>query len=51
MALLEKSDELDINEHFIRHPSNYKLANHIVYTQGKSPQETRDEILALLIGV
>lgn len=33
------------NEYFIHHPSNYKLAKHIVYTKGKTPQETCDEIL------
>jgi hypothetical protein len=35
----------DMNEHFLRHPSNYRLAKLIVYTEGKSPEETRDEIL------
>lgn len=35
----------NINEHFIRHPSNTRLAKHIVYTKDKSPQETCDEIL------
>lgn len=38
-------DPLDINEHFIGHRSNYDLARHIVYTDGKAPEETRDEIL------
>lgn len=37
--------DLEINAHFIRHHSNYDLAKHIVYTKGKSPEETRDEIL------
>ena len=41
-------DDLDINEHFVRHHSNYDLAKHIVYTKGKSPEETRDEILELV---
>ena len=36
------------NEYFIQHPSNYLLAKHIVYTQGKTPQETSSEILNLL---
>lgn len=34
-----------VNEHFVRHVSNYKLAKFIVYTKGKTPQETCDEIL------
>jgi shikimate kinase len=33
------------NEHFLRHPSNFALAKHVVYTSGRSPQETCDEIL------
>ena len=36
---------LGLNAHFVKHPSNHKLAKIIVYTQGKSPQETCDEIL------
>jgi hypothetical protein len=38
----------DPNEHFLRHASNFRLAKFIVYTEGKSPEETRDEILSLL---
>jgi shikimate kinase len=36
----------DPNEHFLRHPSNFRLAQFIIYTEGKSPEETRDEILS-----
>jgi shikimate kinase len=36
----------DPNEHFLRHRSNFDLARIIVYTEGKSPEETRDEILS-----
>src|SRR5690606_32472802 len=35
----------NINEHFIKHPSNHKLAKYIVYTKEKTPEETCDEIL------
>jgi adenylate kinase family enzyme len=38
----------DFNAFFIRHRSYYALARHIVYTAGKTPEETRDEILALI---
>lgn len=38
----------DINEHFVRHPSNYKLAKFTVYTKGKTPEETCNEILNLV---
>ena len=38
-------DEWAINEHFVRHHSNYDLAKHIVYTKGKTPEQTCDEVL------
>ena len=38
----------DMNRYFIEHPANARLATHTVYTLGKSPEQTRDEILALL---
>lgn len=34
----------NINEHFIRHHSNYALAKHTVYANGRTPQEVCDEI-------
>jgi shikimate kinase len=36
---------LDLNEHFVKHPSNQRLAKMTIYTQGKSPEETCNEIL------
>jgi len=36
---------LDLNDHFVKHPSNHKLAKITIYTQGKSPDETCAEIL------
>ena len=36
----------DFNAYFVRHGSYYVLAKLIVYTKGKTPEETRDEILA-----
>jgi shikimate kinase len=38
----------DFAEHFLTHPSNQVLAKHVVYTKGKSPNETRDEIVAAI---
>ncbi|GAB4449372.1 MAG: hypothetical protein OHK0041_10530 [Anaerolineales bacterium] len=38
-------DQWAVNEHFVRHHSNYDLAKHIAYTRGKSPEQTADEIL------
>ena len=39
---------LNINEHFVRHPSNYNLAKFTVYTKTKTPEETCNEILRLV---
>ncbi|MCX6048552.1 MAG: shikimate kinase [Chloroflexi bacterium] len=42
------ADDFDFHEHFVKHHSNHDLAKFVVYTQGKTPEETRDEILRLL---
>lgn len=34
-----------VNETFVRHASNFLLAKMLVFTEGKTPQETADEIL------
>jgi hypothetical protein len=39
---------MEINEHFVRHRSNHELAKRVVYTKGKSPRETCEEIAALI---
>ncbi len=36
---------LGVNEHFVKHPSNYKLAKMVIYTDDKTPDETCTEIL------
>ncbi|MBD2777077.1 shikimate kinase [Iningainema tapete] len=41
----------EINEHFVRHTSNYMLAKFTVYTLDKTPEETCDEILNLINAV
>jgi len=38
----------NINEHLVRHNSNYQLAKFTVYTKDKTPTETCDEILKLI---
>ena len=38
-------DGMELNEHFIRHHSNHDLAKQVVYTEGKTPHETADEVL------
>ena len=45
-AFFDKIGEM--NRYFIQHPSNARLADQIVYSKGKTPEATRDEILALL---
>lgn len=37
-----------LNAHYIRHPANRALAKSIVYTSGKSPEETCEEVLRTL---
>jgi shikimate kinase len=36
------------NAFFLQHPAPHQLADHVVYTKGKSPAQTCAEILALL---
>ena len=36
---------LDLNEHFIKHPSSHQLAKIVIYTKDKTPQEICNEIL------
>jgi hypothetical protein len=38
-------DQWEVNEHFIRHHSNYDLAKFTAYTKGKTPEETAGEVL------
>jgi shikimate kinase len=38
----------NINEHFVKHSSNYELAKFTVYTKLKTPEETCNEILKLV---
>jgi len=39
------SDQWEVNEHLVRHHSNYDLAKHIVYNKDKTPEETCEEVL------
>jgi shikimate kinase len=40
-------DGFNLCEHLVTHPSNFELAKFIVYTNGKTPAETCEEILFL----
>jgi shikimate kinase len=44
----EVSTDLDFHEHFVKHHSNHDLAKIVVYTEGKTPEESCEEISALL---
>jgi hypothetical protein len=44
-AAAELAGAFDFTAHFVAHPSNRALATHVVYTAGKTPEETRDEVL------
>jgi len=45
----EFTDELfELNEYFVRHPSNHRLAKLIIYTKDKTPQEVCDELVQQL---
>lgn len=55
IAILNEREEFlremqpNINEHFIRHYSDYDLAKFIVYTNGKTPEQTCDEIIGPIV--
>jgi len=42
------SEGFDFHEHFVTHHSNYDLAKHIIYTEGKTPEETCAEIVEII---
>jgi shikimate kinase len=41
-------DGQDFSEYFTRHPSNYRLAKQTVYTRGKTPEETCEDVVQVL---
>jgi hypothetical protein len=40
-----ESNGVDFDAHFVTHDSNHDLATLVVYTEGKTPEETCAEIL------
>lgn len=55
LRILRERDEdppadlnFDFNRRFLDHPTYYELARHTIYTAGRAPEETRDEILRLM---
>ncbi len=56
LRILQERDEkppsdlnFDFSAHFLGHHGYYDVAKFTVYTEGRSPEETRDEILALAV--
>lgn len=43
------SSGYDFHENFVKSRCNYELAGHTVYTKGKMPKETYEEIEKLLV--
>ena len=39
----------EMNEYFIKHPANHRLAKMVIYAKGKTPEEICDEILGMLV--
>ena len=46
----DSESQREVNEHFVRHHSNYDLAKFIVYTKDRTPEETCEEIINWLRG-
>lgn len=45
---LPVDDGFDLAAYAVSHPSNRLLARHVIYTEGKTPEATSNEILQLL---
>jgi shikimate kinase len=45
---IREQNGLDLNEQFLRHRSNFELAKLTAYTEGKTPEATAAEILAMV---
>jgi hypothetical protein len=44
----QKDRSTDVNQHFLRHPSNSLLAKFTVYTKDRTPEQTAEEIAKLI---
>jgi shikimate kinase len=42
--------DFDFHDYLVKHPANYKLADVIIYTKGRSPDETCEEIIQAIHG-
>ena len=46
----EFTDELfELNEYFVKHPSNHRLAKLVVYTKGKTPEDICNELVLKIV--
>ncbi|TQV90080.1 shikimate kinase domain-containing protein [Cordyceps javanica] len=44
-----RGHKLGLNKHFLEHESNRRLAKHIIYTKNKTPTESLEELLQVLL--
>lgn len=44
-GIKDTAEILELNEHFVRHPSNGQLAKKTIYTEGKTAEESAREIV------
>jgi hypothetical protein len=44
----QRGQPTDVNEHFLRHPSNTLLATFTVYTKDLTPEQTAEDVANLL---
>jgi DNA-directed RNA polymerase subunit L len=46
----EFTDELfELNQYFVKHPSNHRLAKQVIYTKDKTPNDILEEIVQELV--
>lgn len=43
-----RGHELGLNRHFLGHESNERLAKHVIFTTGRTPEESSEEVLKIL---
>ena len=46
-CILELAPGVSLNQHLLQSPCNWMLAKHTVYTHGKTPEQTAEQILEL----
>jgi hypothetical protein len=47
MGITPTDEQVALLKHFIEHPSNWKLAKHVIFIKDKNPETICDEVLAV----